>query len=137
MIFGRPRGSSLGPRSICQVDNGYRCAFDFDDRARMIADFEAEGIDVGLIGNKSESVAIANSPRYRGSILFELVPVAYCSQRINLAACLLRQFGQSSGIDVVVLPPFAWMAKRAERREPIGWTPIRGARQHASPRSQY
>jgi rubrerythrin len=24
----------------------------------------------------------------------------------------------------VVLAPFAWLAKRAERREPIGWTPI-------------
>lgn len=36
----------------------------------------------------------------------------------------------------VLLPPFAWLAKRAERREPIGWVPIpRGHR--ASPRSQY
>jgi hypothetical protein len=26
----------------------------------------------------------------------------------------------------VVLPPFAWLARRAERREPIGWTPIAG-----------
>ena len=25
----------------------------------------------------------------------------------------------------VLLPPFAWLAKRASRREPIGWTPIR------------
>ena len=24
----------------------------------------------------------------------------------------------------VLLPPFAWLAKRAERREPAGWTPI-------------
>ena len=24
----------------------------------------------------------------------------------------------------VLLPPFAWLAKRAERREPPGWTPI-------------
>ena len=24
----------------------------------------------------------------------------------------------------VVLPPFAWIAKRAERREPLGWTPV-------------
>ena len=30
----------------------------------------------------------------------------------------------------VVLPPFAWLAKRAERREPVGWTPI--AREHAT-----
>jgi len=24
----------------------------------------------------------------------------------------------------ILLPPFAWMARRAERREPVGWTPI-------------
>jgi hypothetical protein len=35
----------------------------------------------------------------------------------------------------VVLPPFAWLAKRAERREPRGWTPI--AADHDSPSSQY
>jgi rubrerythrin len=36
----------------------------------------------------------------------------------------------------VVLAPFAWLAKRAERREPVGWTPI--ARQDADlPTSQY
>jgi hypothetical protein len=36
----------------------------------------------------------------------------------------------------VMLPPFAWMAKRASRREPIGWTPIAPDRP-TSPRSQY
>jgi rubrerythrin len=36
----------------------------------------------------------------------------------------------------IVLPPFAWLAKRAARREPVGWTPI--ARDHRdSPTSQY
>ena len=36
----------------------------------------------------------------------------------------------------VVLPPFAWLAKRGARREPAGWTPIAGDR-HESPTSQY
>jgi rubrerythrin len=36
----------------------------------------------------------------------------------------------------VLLPPFAWLAKRTSRREPIGWTPIARDRQ-TSPRSQY
>jgi rubrerythrin len=36
----------------------------------------------------------------------------------------------------VALPPFAWLAKRAERREPVGWTPIR-PEDKGSPRSQY
>jgi hypothetical protein len=35
----------------------------------------------------------------------------------------------------VVLPPFAWLAKRAERREPLGWAPVSG--DHDSPASQY
>lgn len=32
----------------------------------------------------------------------------------------------------VVLPPFAWLAKRAERREPAGWQPIDRDRQRDS-----
>jgi hypothetical protein len=36
----------------------------------------------------------------------------------------------------LLLPPFAWLAKRAERREPLGWTPVSRTRK-ASPRSQY
>jgi hypothetical protein len=38
---------------------------------------------------------------------------------------------------VVVLPPFAWLAKRAQRREPAGWVPIEPSRRPASPASQY
>ena len=36
----------------------------------------------------------------------------------------------------LLLPPFAWLAKRAERREAIGWIPIASDR-HDSPTSQY
>ena len=36
----------------------------------------------------------------------------------------------------IVLPPFAWFAKRAERRESRGWTPIPRDRDR-SPTSQY
>lgn len=36
----------------------------------------------------------------------------------------------------VVLGPFAWLAKRAERREPVGWAPIAGGDKE-SPTSQY
>jgi hypothetical protein len=36
----------------------------------------------------------------------------------------------------VVLPPFAVMAKRAERRQALGWTPIPRAREHSAS-SQY
>ena len=35
----------------------------------------------------------------------------------------------------VLLPPFAWLARRAARRERDGWTPI--ARTRSSPQSQY
>ena len=36
----------------------------------------------------------------------------------------------------VLLAPFAWFAKRAERREPVGWTPI-SQESNDSPTSQY
>ena len=36
----------------------------------------------------------------------------------------------------LLLPPFAWLAKRAERREQPGWTPIPRDRDE-SPTSQY
>ena len=36
----------------------------------------------------------------------------------------------------VLLPPFAWLAKRAERREPPGWSAVSGVRDDA-PTSQY
>jgi rubrerythrin len=36
----------------------------------------------------------------------------------------------------VLLPPFAWLAKRAERREPLGWIPIPRDRR-TPPTSQY
>jgi rubrerythrin len=37
----------------------------------------------------------------------------------------------------MLLPPFAWLAKRAERQEPIGWVPLPRSRPDASSRSQY
>jgi hypothetical protein len=36
----------------------------------------------------------------------------------------------------VLLPPFAWLAQRAERREPAGWRPVR-AQAAESMRRQY
>jgi rubrerythrin len=42
-----------------------------------------------------------------------------------------------TAIYFVALPPFAWLAKRSARSEPIGWTPISRTRQSGSPRSQY
>src|SRR5262249_35193462 len=37
----------------------------------------------------------------------------------------------------VLLPPFAWLAKRSARREPAGWIPIPPSRRDAPPGSQY
>ena len=36
----------------------------------------------------------------------------------------------------ILLPPFAWLAKRAERREPAGWMPVPRGRSDR-PTSQY
>jgi hypothetical protein len=35
----------------------------------------------------------------------------------------------------ILLPPFAWAAKRREKREPLGWAQV--ASRHESPTSQY
>ena len=58
---------------------------------------------------------------------------------LRAAAAIAGVFGSVmlTAIYFVVLPPFAWFAQRAERREPIGFTPIERRRQQPSPRSQY
>ena len=36
----------------------------------------------------------------------------------------------------VLLPPFAWLARRSAQREPVGWIP-NGRARNTTPRSQY
>src|SRR5256885_10614546 len=57
---------------------------------------------------------------------------------LRVAAGIAALFGgiMLTAIYFVLLPLFAWFAKRAARREPPGWTPIR-QRRDPSPRSQY
>jgi hypothetical protein len=57
---------------------------------------------------------------------------------LGVAATVAGLFGNISLTIMyfVVLPPFAWLAQRAERREPRGWAPIARGRDE-SPRSQY
>jgi len=57
---------------------------------------------------------------------------------LRVAAAIAGVFGNTMLrlIYFVVLPPFAWLAKRAARREPTGFVPIEQARQ-ASSRTQY
>ena len=49
---------------------------------------------------------------------------------LRVAAAVATFFGTAmiSLLYFVVLPPFAWLAKRAERREVAGWTPIASGR---------
>ena len=58
---------------------------------------------------------------------------------LRIAAGLAAVFGNVAltVMYFVLLPPFAWLAKRSERREPTGWNPIPRARRDASPGSQY
>ena len=58
---------------------------------------------------------------------------------LRVASALAAVIGllMLSAIYFVLLPPFAWLAKRSERREPAGWVRIPPARQQASPKSQY
>lgn len=57
---------------------------------------------------------------------------------VRVAAAIASLFGTAilTIMYFILLPPFAWLARRAERREPPGWQPISGARSDA-PTSQY
>jgi hypothetical protein len=56
---------------------------------------------------------------------------------LRVAAAIAGVLGAAvlSVIYFVLLPPFAWLAKRAQRREPPGWTAV--PPRDESPRSQY
>jgi len=58
---------------------------------------------------------------------------------LRIAAVIAGLLGGAvlSAIYFVLLPPFAWLARRAERREPLGWTPAAPRRRDEAPRSQY
>jgi hypothetical protein len=57
---------------------------------------------------------------------------------LRVAAAVANVFGVTllTLLYFVLLPPFAWLAKRAERREPRGWNPVTGTRRD-QPNSQY
>jgi rubrerythrin len=57
---------------------------------------------------------------------------------LRIAAAIANVFGSAllTIFYFALLPPFAWMARRAARREPIGWVPI-ASRHRDSSRSQY
>ena len=57
---------------------------------------------------------------------------------LRLAAAIAGVLGAAilTIVYFVVLAPFVWLAKRAERREPVGWVPIADEGK-ASPTSQY
>jgi rubrerythrin len=57
---------------------------------------------------------------------------------VRVAAAIAGVLGTAmlSAMYFIVLPPFAWLAKRAERREPPGWTAI-SRRGNDQPTSQY
>jgi rubrerythrin len=59
-------------------------------------------------------------------------------RHVRLAAAVTGLLGNTilTIMYFVLLPPFAWFAKRAERREAAGWTPIPRDR-HDSPSSLY
>ena len=58
---------------------------------------------------------------------------------LRVAAAIAGVIGNTmlTVIYFVLLPPFAWLAKRAERREPPGWRRDRARAQRRRRRSQY
>jgi hypothetical protein len=57
---------------------------------------------------------------------------------VRVAAALAGMLGSAllTIVYFVLLAPFAWLARRAERRDPVGWTPIAQEGRN-SPTSQY
>jgi hypothetical protein len=57
---------------------------------------------------------------------------------LRVAAGIAGLFGSTmlTAMYFLLLPPFAYLARRAARHEPIGWVPISRTR-HTPPRSQY
>ena len=55
--------------------------------------------------------------------------------RVAAGIAAVASAGVLTAIYFLLLPPFAWMARRAERREPLGWNPVSGDGRE-SPRSQ-
>ena len=68
--------------------------------------------------------------RARGSRLWK--------RYLRVAAAIAAVFGTAmiSLLYFIVLPPFAWLARRAARRETAGWTPIASGR-HEAPGSRH
>ena len=62
----------------------------------------------------------------------------FWNRYLRVAASVASVVGAAmlSAIYFIVLPPFAWFARRAERKEPPGWTPARRS-DAVPPRSQY
>jgi hypothetical protein len=58
---------------------------------------------------------------------------------LRVAAAIAGGIGSGvlTAMYFIVLPPFAWLARRAETREPIGWIHIPRQRSTPSARSQY
>jgi rubrerythrin len=58
---------------------------------------------------------------------------------LRVAAAIAAIFGNTllTVIYFVVLPPFAWLARRAQRREPAGFIPIEPSREQRAPQAQY
>ena len=92
-------------------------------------------VDVGLAGPVAAlaaeragrrprivSLPVRGSPDVRRTVVM--------AERVEVTA-----INPLTAVYFVALPPFAWAAKRAERREPPGWRPI--ARDGDSPTSQY
>jgi hypothetical protein len=78
------------------------------------------------------------SPQSYGRRLWRARASRLWKRYLRMAAAVAGVFG-SVLLTIqyfVLLPPFAWLAKRAAKRDQPGWSPIAAARQHP-PTSQY
>ena len=78
------------------------------------------------------------APRRRGWLLWRARLGRLWKAYLRIASAIAGVMSRIilTALYFVVLPPFAWMAQRAERREPPGWRPVRAQAAQAM-RRQY
>ncbi len=114
----------------------YREMVDDDPQTRAI--FETILRDEVFHMNYTYTQLIRISPRAYRRHVWRARGKRLWNRYLRVAAAIAGLIGSTllTVMYFVLLPPFAYLAKRGERREPIGWIPMSRTR-HKTPRSQY
>jgi hypothetical protein len=115
----------------------YRELVDDDPQTRAI--FEQILRDEVFHMNYTYTQLVRVSPRTYRRHVWHARAKRIWNRYLRVAAALADLLGGAvlTAMYFLVLPPFAWAAKRAQRREPIGWTPVVRTNASSDARSHY